>query len=661
MTIEKLTRLGALAIGGTFACIILVIGLAVNHLRVGGALDEKQQIVADFGADFLPPSMFLVEAFANASIMTINRDAYAVNDERLQQLEKEFQASARIWSEKSIPAALKADIAANVGSNGKAFWDEVNLQLKPAVRRGDDAAAKASYGRLLEIYRAQRKSNDALRDRFAKIRKQTEDEIQSTTALIIAGATGSVLIMLAVLVSAYAWVRRGLLAPVAMLGRTMREMAEGHHDAGQSEQHRSDEIGTMTRAIETFRVALKSDKSRAIAQKEIVETLSIALDRLANGDLTHRIQSMPEIMVSEERRSNPRPNLREMFNTSVARLESMIAAVRATAVGVSTSSDEIRAASEDLALRNEQQAASLEETAASVGTTVGLTRQSAENAVAARQAIAQTHQRATEGGAVVGKAVAAMGAIEQSAKEITQIIDVIDGIAFQTNLLALNAGVEAARAGEAGKGFAVVANEVRALAQRSADAARDIKDLIGKSTAHVGDGVALVGETGTLLAEIVAQVGSVTAQVNEIAETTASQATNLEQVNAAVGTIDRMTQQNAAMVEQATAATRSLSSEAQRLGELVARFRVNSAGSSAGSAASMSVVSASPMKAAIKAPMQTARKPSPHWPAPPPPGPPSPLPVSGNLARKPAPAALAPPLPAPSPSAFPDDDDWREF
>jgi methyl-accepting chemotaxis protein len=368
--------------------------------------------------------------------------------------------------------------------------------------------------------------------------------------------------------------------------------------------------------------ALQLKEAREDQSGMVVEVLSDAMNRLADGDLTHRITGMP---AGEHQR------LQEAFNASVGKLEAMIAAVRATAGGVQTGSDEIRAASEDLALRNEQQAASLEETAASVGETVSLTRQAAENAGAARSAIAHTHARATEGGAVVGKAVAAMGAIEQSAREITQIIDVIDGIAFQTNLLALNAGVEAARAGEAGKGFAVVANEVRALAQRSAEAARDIKALIDTSTAHVGDGVSLVGETGTLLAEIVAQVGSVTEQVGAIAETAAQQASNLEQVNAAVGTIDRMTQQNAAMVEQATAATRSLSSEAQRLGELVAQFRVS------GTAAGAMPASFAP------APRPAARKPA----VPPPP----PLPVTGNLARKPAPAT-APAL---------DEDDWSEF
>ncbi|PLK28055.1 methyl-accepting chemotaxis protein [Porphyrobacter sp. TH134] len=418
----------------------------------------------------------------------------------------------------------------------------------------------------------------------------------------------------------------------------MEKLAAGDLNAPIAHTDHSDCVGRMTKAMSTFREnAVRLDEAKADQSNVVVETLSAALDRLAQGDLTHRITQMP---------SGEHVRLQDAFNASVAKLETMIGAVRATAGGVRTSSDEIRAASEDLALRNEQQAASLEETAASVGEATGLTRKSAENAVAARSAIAQTHARATEGGAVVSKAVAAMGAIEQSAKEITQIIAVIDGIAFQTNLLALNAGVEAARAGEAGKGFAVVANEVRALAQRSAEAARDIKALIDKSTAHVGDGVSLVGETGTLLAEIVGQVGAVTQQVNEIAETTASQASNLEQVNIAVGTIDRMTQQNAAMVEQSTAATRSLSSEAQRLGELVAQFRVSASGQPAATFAPPAPTPAiAPPPARIAAAPAARKAPARKVSAAPK--------VTGNLARKPA--------PAPAPTTHIDEDDWSEF
>jgi methyl-accepting chemotaxis protein len=421
-----------------------------------------------------------------------------------------------------------------------------------------------------------------------------------------------------------------ICAPYVETVVRMEGLAKGDLTTPFPHADHTDCVGRMSAAMEVFRRDASNITTTTDQSRLVVETLSKALERLAEGDFTYRITGMPE---GEHQR------LAEAFNASIARLETMIGAVRATASGVRTGSDEIRAASEDLALRNEQQAASLEETAASVGQVVSLTRQSAENAVAARAAISQTHARATEGGAVVGKAVAAMGAIEQSAKEITQIIDVIDGIAFQTNLLALNAGVEAARAGEAGKGFAVVANEVRALAQRSADAARDIKALISKSTAHVGEGVSLVGETGTLLAEIVAQVGAVTAQVNEIAETTASQASNLEQVNVAVGSIDRMTQQNAAMVEESTAATRGLSSEAQRLGELVAQFRVSAAGDAGAFAAPAPAPRpAPPPRKAPPAPRKTVTAPPPPSAAPV---------VTGNLARKPAPA--------------PDEDDWSEF
>jgi methyl-accepting chemotaxis protein len=191
-----------------------------------------------------------------------------------------------------------------------------------------------------------------------------------------------------------------------------------------------------------------------------------------------------------------------------------------------------------------------------------------------RTSIDEAQREAGAGGVVVEQAVQAMGAIEQSAQEITQIINVIDGIAFQTNLLALNAGVEAARAGDAGKGFAVVANEVRALAQRSAEAAKDIKNLITTSAQQVEAGVGLVGETGSMLSRIVTGVNEVSELITSIANSSDTQARNMEQVNGAVGEMDRMTQQNAAMVEETTAAARSLATEAQELKQLVSRFRL---------------------------------------------------------------------------------------
>jgi len=186
--------------------------------------------------------------------------------------------------------------------------------------------------------------------------------------------------------------------------------------------------------------------------------------------------------------------------------------------------------------------------------------------------VQQAHGDAQAGGAVVSEAVGAMNDIHRSAQEIGKIISVIDGIAFQTNLLALNAGVEAARAGDAGRGFAVVANEVRALAQRSAEAALDIKKLIGESSAQVERGVDLVGQTGDTFARIVGKVGEIAELASSIADVARAQATNIGQVRETVRELDTMTQQNAAMVEEATAASRNLAGEADRMAALVGRF-----------------------------------------------------------------------------------------
>ncbi len=264
--------------------------------------------------------------------------------------------------------------------------------------------------------------------------------------------------------------------------------------------------------------------------------------------------------------------LRNDFNTVANKLKDAMSVVAQNASGIAAASTEVRDASQELAKRTEQQAAALEEAAAAleeVTTTVGDSSRSANEA---GKLVANTKDHAEQSGLIVRDAIAAMDQIARSSGEITNIIGVIDDIAFQTNLLALNAGVEAARAGEAGKGFAVVAQEVRELAQRSAKAAKEIKTLINTSSQQVANGVDLVGRTGTSLREIGSQVASINENVAAIVEASREQANALREISQAVNHMDQATQKNAAMVEETTAASHSLASEAESLRGLLAQF-----------------------------------------------------------------------------------------
>jgi len=297
-----------------------------------------------------------------------------------------------------------------------------------------------------------------------------------------------------------------------------------------------------------------------------VDEIAVGLDHLARNDLTYRIDRAIEAAYEK---------VRSDFNAAAETLESTMSAISVSTGSVSGGAQEIAKASNDLSRRTEQQAASLEETAAALDEITATVKRSAEGARQAFGAASQARADAHRSGEIVREAVSAMDAIEGSSRQITQIIGVIDEIAFQTNLLALNAGVEAARAGDAGRGFAVVASEVRALAQRSAEAAKEIKTLIATSSAHVGRGVKLVGDTGEALGGIVAKVTEIDGLISEIASSSQEQATGLAEVNVAVNRMDQVTQQNAAMVEEATAAAGSLSNESRELSRLVGQFRTN--------------------------------------------------------------------------------------
>jgi methyl-accepting chemotaxis protein len=299
----------------------------------------------------------------------------------------------------------------------------------------------------------------------------------------------------------------------------------------------------------------------------VINSFGAGLKQLTEGDLTHRVdQALPAVYEP----------LRADFNAAMATLEQTMRSITARASGIRGGTQEIASASNDLSRRTEQQAASLEQTAATLDGVTATVIKTSEGAGHAKKVVDAAKTDTQNSSRVVLETVEAMGAIERSANEVSQIIGVIDEIAFQTNLLALNAGVEAARAGDSGRGFAVVASEVRALAQRSAEAAREIKALISASTQQVARGVLLVGETGQALARISAHVDDVNGVVFEMAEASRTQAASLREINAAVNQMDQVTQQNAAMVEQSTAAANALRQETDQMAALVSQFRVDS-------------------------------------------------------------------------------------
>ncbi|MFN3780429.1 MAG: methyl-accepting chemotaxis protein [Brevundimonas aurantiaca] len=407
-------------------------------------------------------------------------------------------------------------------------------------------------------------------------------------------ALGSMALLVLLVVGAAGWfIGRSVSGPVVALERRMRGLAEGDTASEIPGVARGDEIGKMALALATFRDAAiekarlaaealsqrsMSEQERAAREAEkaaeaeadrvTIEALGRGLAAMADGDLTYRIETEFAPKAAQ---------LKTDFNAAIAQLQQALSVVVGNIAGIRSGAGEISQAADDLSRRTEQQAAGLEETAAALDEITATVNKTASGARQASDVVQAAKGDAETSGVIVRDAVQAMQAIEGSSDQISQIIGVIDEIAFQTNLLALNAGVEAARAGEAGRGFAVVASEVRALAQRSAEAAKEIKTLISTSSTQVGSGVKLVGQTGEALQRIVDRVAEIDGLVSEIAASAQEQAIGLAEVNTAVNQMDQVTQQNAAMVEQSTAASHSLAQEAQSLQASVARFKVGSA------------------------------------------------------------------------------------
>ncbi|MGP4673013.1 methyl-accepting chemotaxis protein [Agrobacterium salinitolerans] len=431
----------------------------------------------------------------------------------------------------------------------------------------------------------------ALLDKLAKgvVKGSTQltDQTNSTimASLVIVGIAFAVGIILALFVAS-----RGITTPIARLRERMVSLAGGETATEIDGMARRDEVGQMAKAVQVFRenaierirLEQETDANRTLSEKDRIEreqqkameaadvkfavdNLAAGLSKLSEGDVSYRI-GQPFTATLDAVRND--------FNMSAEKLQAALTKVAQNASGIGAGADEIKSAADDLAKRTEQQAAAVEETAAALEEITTTVRDSTKRAQEAGLIVSRAKTGAEQSGQVVRRAVVAMEQIAKSANEISNIIGVIDEIAFQTNLLALNAGVEAARAGEAGKGFAVVAQEVRELAQRSANAAKEIKALITTSNDQVQQGVQLVGDTGKALETIVSEVQEINRHVVSIVEAAQEQSSGLQQINTAVNQMDQDTQKNAAMVEETNAASHSLAKEVASLNQLLSQFRL---------------------------------------------------------------------------------------
>ena len=573
--------------------------------------------------------------------VSVHRAAFNDSLDRIVALDPTVKTEVE-FARAGVEKWFEAVAVHGVGLTNMADYDGVAL-LDPVVKTLDDLVAHQA-------------------ERAAAINAEQQKTANILRILMSAGAA---LALLMAVLSGW-WLTSAMATPLRQVTAAMRKLIAGDTQVEIAGAERRDEIGMLASAVNHFKKATQDKaalEARAAAQQKQAEqerrladakrdedlrqdmiaigALADGLEHLARGDLTWRFNA--EVQPKAQ-------GLKDNFNIAMEKLETAVSRVNANVGLINSGIIEISSASDDLSARTEQQAASLEETAAALDQITATVTRTAEGARQATNLVMNARGEAQRSGAVVTNAVNAMNAIEASSNKISAIIGVIDEIAFQTNLLALNAGVEAARAGDAGRGFAVVASEVRALAQRSADAAKEIKVLIQASSQQVGQGVNLVGQTGEALQQIVQRVADIDSLVTEIAASAQEQATGLAQVNAAVNQMDQVTQQNAAMVEETTAAAHSLSTEADTLAASMGLFRVSTP---TPMVAAKPMASADAMRAPVSAPVAAPAM------APAPVAASKPAPViekaaapAAPVATRPAPAPMAPkPQPQPQPAA----------
>lgn len=589
--------------------------MAWNGIRIAEGFERpsklvQRQMFADMMHDAIRGDVTAALAARDPSMGLQSGDLRSTLEEHIGLLEKSIAESRELADDDNARKSID-----QVEQPLNAYIDSARRMLKRIER--DPANASVGYPGFERAFKAletaMAESTGAIEQANAELRER--DSGSSRFGFYLVGITAILSVLSIFWIGAFA--RTRMIKPLVKTAQAVGQISAGDYTVELDGGDRPDEIGTLIKSVLEFRDNARAKEAADRDQLFVVTSLAGGLTALAGGDLACQI-NQPFAPQYEDLRAN--------FNAAVEALSEVVARVSEAAKCVDTGSSEIAVASDDLAERTARQAASLEETSAAMNELTANVRETANNIESVNHSVSEASRDVDASGVIVRQAVEAMGGIERSAEEIAQITNLIDGIAFQTNLLALNAGVEAARAGDAGKGFAVVANEVRALAQRTADAAKDIKQLITVSGEHVQAGAQLVGKTGDMLGRIVERFASTGESVAEITRSTQVQASNLQQVNGAVSEIGTMTQQNAAMVEQSTAAARRLTVEAGQLTTLVSHFK---SGQKAQSAFDARTTDAAPKLVAVERPKRSTK---------------ARAATSGNLALKTEP-----------------DDDWSEF
>jgi methyl-accepting chemotaxis protein len=523
----------------------------------------------------------------------------ALSSERAQIAHEEILRGLNEYSELlrgKLEANLTEGSTPEVTAQTKAVLGDamVYISLAEQIEKGLQDGAEAGLALFPQFDKLFKKVDEELRALGDTIEAEahhasasandfSNQALRITTALAMLGISGVIALTVFMLLN--------VLGPFQTLVDNVRRLRDGETKLDPSGLDRSDEIGDMSRALAAFREALiakdrheqeainarlateqerhkkeEQDKYYIDAHNVFMASFSGALDRLSAGQLGYRIN---ETYISEYE------NIRHAFNRTADKLEAAMTAVAVNSTQINAETTRISAAAQHLSKHTEEQASALEETSASMEEMAATVRQNATNALEASKSASSTRDLASEGSKLAADAISAMDKIEQSSQRITEIVGLIEEIAFQTNILALNAAVEAARAGEAGKGFAVVANEVRALSQRSASALKDVKGLIAESNSSVQIGSELVKHAAGSLNDIAGSVNRVASLISEIASASQEQAAGIEQVGRAISNMDGMTQQNATLVEDTNVALQSTRKQVEALRDALSMFKLS--------------------------------------------------------------------------------------